>query len=482
LQLLTLQPIARTPKPPSDLLLAGLLAAVVLSVDASLDSRIFNFDGVACAIAVESNNIRHLAHGNHVLYGLLAWAFDGLWRLFGFHGRAILPLQVLNRLLHSACAAAMYFLLRRLRAGRTGAMLGAAALSISYSVWCYGLEPHTYLLGLLGLLAACCFLFASEPRPAAAGWCHALAVGGHATHVLFLPCAVYWLATRPVGSKKSLKQYLSAFAAGVAIVYLIGLAAVRPAGWAELARWLAGTAAIGPTRRFEWHGFLDPISWVVGFVGSAWAQGGPWSFFVRPGPVFLLHAAAMAAAVAVAASPFFVRRRIVTAMGLWLAAYFVFFSTWEPENMNYHLAELVPLWALVTLSLDGRADFGRLTLAVGVAALALNNWFNGIAPMLRPAANARLQEMAAVKAATPENAWVATGPDIGQVYVPYFAERKPLILADEARRPDAFELKEPVYVLPELLNDARWKSRLTGDFELEPVPTGSFTLYRLSKR
>src|SRR5688572_30085414 len=68
----------------------------------STPSSFFNFDGVACAVAVELGLTRYLTHGNHLAYGLVGLAWDSLWRAFGYLGPAIYPLQALNSLLGGA--------------------------------------------------------------------------------------------------------------------------------------------------------------------------------------------------------------------------------------------------------------------------------------------------------------------------------------------------------------------------------------------
>ena len=60
-------------------------------------SYFLNFDGVACAMAVEIGDFKHLVHGNHLAYGLVGWAFFSLWRLLGYQGQALLALQTLER-------------------------------------------------------------------------------------------------------------------------------------------------------------------------------------------------------------------------------------------------------------------------------------------------------------------------------------------------------------------------------------------------
>ena len=137
-----------------------------------------------------------------------------------------------------------------------------------------------------------------------------------------------------------------------------------------------------------------------------------------------------------------------------------------------------------------------------MAAVLFNNGEKGIRPLLPRSSNRWLLQMDAVRQATPENAWIATGDDIGKVYLPYFAYRKPLILRERslaepatpggppgeglpavallrANRPEVFELKEPVYLLSHVMENPRWKGFLETRFQMEEVPAGEFLLFRL---
>ena len=53
---------------------------------------------------------------------------------------------------------------------------------------------------------------------------------------------------------------------------------------------LAGTAAIGEGRAFQWHGPFSPVGWLLSFVGAIFAQRGsygiPWD---GPGPGFAVQ-------------------------------------------------------------------------------------------------------------------------------------------------------------------------------------------------
>src|SRR3989339_546793 len=48
--------------------------------------RFYNFDGVACAMAVEIGKANQLFHGNHLVYGFTGFLFDRALRLVGYGG------------------------------------------------------------------------------------------------------------------------------------------------------------------------------------------------------------------------------------------------------------------------------------------------------------------------------------------------------------------------------------------------------------
>ena len=76
-------------------------------------SLYFNFDGVACAIAVELSDFKHLVHGNHLAYGVVGWLFNRAWLVLGYKGPALLALQILDGLLGAAGAAVLASHVRR---------------------------------------------------------------------------------------------------------------------------------------------------------------------------------------------------------------------------------------------------------------------------------------------------------------------------------------------------------------------------------
>ncbi len=113
--------------------LPWIIGASVSLLYLMFPSAFFNFDGVACAIAVDLSDLRHLVHGNHLAYGLVGLAFHKLWGLFGYQGQSILPLQVLDSLLGGAGAGLLCSLFLRLRFSGRVAAIGSLGMAVSYA-------------------------------------------------------------------------------------------------------------------------------------------------------------------------------------------------------------------------------------------------------------------------------------------------------------------------------------------------------------
>lgn len=402
---------------------AGAVFAASLLLYLSVRSRFFNFDGVACAIAVDLSDFKHLVHGNHLAYGIVGWAFHALWRLLGYAGPSLYPLQVLDGLLGAAGAAAFCSLLIRLGRAPREAALTAAALAVSHAWWFWSLEAQVYMLGALFAALAAREALAEKPRPALVGLFHAGAVLGHAGHLMALPALAWALGSR---RRAELKPYAAALAATLALAYAAaGLLAVRPANPAELKLWLLGSAALGVERGFAWHGTplakglfdwsrmsLRVFAEFVGRSGAAWALG------------VLLAALPLAAAASGART----LSREARFWLLWLAGYAALFLFWEPYTIVYRVTDLLPLWALASLGLARlKAPARAAALAAWTACALAYNLAFVVRPAADPAGNPDLADAEWVKEAAPKDAWVLTNGR-GAVYIPYFAGRRPINL------------------------------------------------------
>jgi hypothetical protein len=408
---------------------AVFVAALLLYL--SFRSLFFNFDGVACAIAVELSDFKHLVHGNHLAYGVLAWLFDRAWRLLGYGGRAILPLQVLDSLLGAAGAAVFASLLRRSGRSEREAALGAAALAVSQAWWFWSLEAQVYMLGALFAALAAREVLAEKPRPAHVGFWLACAVLGHVGHLMALP-ALGWLLTRKAG-RRSLAPCAATLVAVLLAAYAAaGLLAVRPRSLEELRLWLLGSAALGVDRAFSWHS----VGWAAAV--PEWTKMTLRIFCDFAGRSGL----AWTAGVALAALPLAAAARGAARGGrearfwlFWLAGYAALFLNWEPGTIVYRVGDLLGLWALALLGLQDFSARARAgLLAAWTAAAGAYNLAFVVRPAADPASNADLVETKWVAAHAPPDAWVLA-TSRGAVYLPYFAGLKTVNLryiGDEA--------------------------------------------------
>ncbi len=128
-------------------------------------SYFFNFDGVACAIAVDLGDWAHLVHGNHLGYGPLALIFARFWGLLGYSGPSLPLLGALDSLLGGAGVGAFAALLLRVGLGPWGALAGglapiiAAVLIKTFPGQYWPLAAYIILISLISLI---CVLLLSE--------------------------------------------------------------------------------------------------------------------------------------------------------------------------------------------------------------------------------------------------------------------------------------------------------------------------------
>ena len=464
--------MSRSSRPAFDFPVPAAVFALTLLLNLSVRSYFFNFDGVACAVAVELSDFKHLVHGNHLAYGVLAWVFDQSWRLLGYGGRALYPLQALSGLLGAAAAAVFSSLL--LRAGRSTreALLGGVALALSHAWWYWSLEAQVYMLGALFIALAAREVLGEKPRPWLVGAWHAAAILGHVGHVMAAPALTWALPRR----RRDVLEYGISAALVTAIAYLAAAAfAVRPATFEEWRVWLLGSAALTADRHFAWHNAplaSSAADWLKMSLTIFLAEGP-----ARPLVLFALIAAAWG-----------LRRGGRTAhfWGLWLLGYAALYLTWEPNTIVYRITDLLALYALAFEGLkQWPARRRALALAAWCGVAGLHNWSQAVLPASRPDANIDLNEALWSGRSTPENAWVLAAGR-GRIYLPYFAGRKPLdprYWRDETylfARLDALAKEgEPVYAADRSLALSQWTDSFARYGLADAGRGGGFQLYRV---
>ena len=410
----------------------GLLAFLLpLTLFLSFPSAMWNFDGVACAAALELGHPAYFFHANHLLYGFFGFLF---WKLlcapFGI-ARALPALQLFSSLLSAAGLVGLYRLCASILHNKLRALGLTLSLAVTAAFWVWSIEAQVYPLGFLALAwATFVLIHSSNPKKYVwAGLLHGAAVLGHQMHLLWIVPAVYWIRQEADFQPRRLRRYLGSLAAVVLIPYLSVLAVVIAPGrdLAHLLIWLKGSAGLTPDRHWAWHfpGWAGPLIWLKSTAPVLWGSFWPYGSAHVSGGLWLMTALCALAVLILlyrAASEF--HDRSVQFALLWLGVYGLFLSTWEPATLCYRMIDIIPLGILLAAGLKTLKPVAQGILISLILATTLTvNLATRIGPMRRPEENSFYQETLALsKITSPDSLYVSEG-GMSWMYLLYFTGR-----------------------------------------------------------
>jgi hypothetical protein len=427
------------------------------------------FDAVSYANQIErlyprTHDLKWLFHPHHLLFNFTGYMFFHVIGAFGWRGNVLTATETLNALV-AAWGIAEFFLLIRARSSRaTGiALLGAAALGVSYGYWVAATDGRVNMISAVLLIAAY-RRFAELPeqplmrrQALTAGFLAGMAVLYHESAALFLPglfIASFLRDKATPTRRKSHPPYrdalavLAAWAGTVGGAYLIvGAGVLRLHSLAAFRGWAEKYAELGWWWDFRvGHNLpLDLFAAVNAVVATALPHRsfGP---FVRGchhaavfgcGVVFLT--AAIAAVVLIRSE-----KRFVVQTGIWIAAYAAFFTVWTPGYFIFWIPVTI---AVLALALSGAARLplrfpAKLApcaaLVIWIASVATWNWHAQIQPHIRRDASPYQRVAREIGQHTqPGDLIVITGEgDLAEceVNIPYFADRDTIALHTEFAR------------------------------------------------
>jgi len=455
--------------------LIGLIAFLIpLTLFLGIPSTLWNFDGVACATALELGDPFYLFHANHLFYGWLGFLF---WKFVGLPlgiTRALPALQLFTSLLAAAGLVGLYRLVAPIVNSRLSALLLSCAMGCTAAFWVWSVEAQVFSLGFLALAWAAWALvhYRGPLKYAWVGLLHGAAILGHVLHALWAVPALYWLwkdcGESPDARSKALWQYGSVLAAMTLVPYAWVIAGVIAPGrrWGRIFFWLKGSAAITPDRHFAWHsvGWTGPWMWLKSTApviwGSFWPYGGtvvsPWIWIVTAISV-MVFVSLMVQAWRQAVTP--TQVVLVRFSLLWLGTYGLFLSTWEPGQLAYRTADVLPLGILLAEGLVRFKEPVRpLLIGFLLASLLTINLQTRIRPMHRPQQNAAYQEALHLSRITSPRSLYLTGGGLSWIYLLYFTGSTAWnartfnagALSSEVAR---LKRERPVYMQSGLLND-----------------------------
>jgi len=412
--------------------------------------RFYNFDGVACAMAVEIGKANQLFHGNHLVYGFTGFLFDRALRLVGYGGLTITSLQLLNVILASAAIGLFYILLRRISGERFCSLIFSLFAAVSFGYWFWAGEAQVYPLSYVPLVA---IFYLGVTRkvsahPYAVALLHMWAVAGHVLHVIFAAVILYFIASESAGDKKLFARNFAKYAAlllgGMIVAYgVVAALAIRPADMRAFLHWLSGSATLHPGKAFQWHGAFG-LAGIIEIFRTQYSLLVPFDYkyigdyLTTAGYRALLMYAANTTLVVLGAI-LLVRlrhgwrqhRTVVISSAVWLGVYFLFLSTWEPATLVYSLANVFPIWSIMfVVFYPAITGYGaKVAIVAALAVLTAANLICAVSPLSDPLKNARLQRMLQLRSATPPGSVIVLSNSYDKVYVPYFAGRIPFYMS-----------------------------------------------------
>lgn len=493
----------RAPRPQvtPDALWALVLAAGAALLYLSLLTKGYVFEGLARAMPIELGRPREVFKGTYLLYGAFGYVFHNLLGFLGLHPPAFVSLQIMDALWGAGGLVVFFLTLRQLDLSPRSAAAWSAALGLSLAYWLWSTDAQNYifstvLLALNWLLLAR-FAAGKKVSPVLLGAAHALAIFGHLVNAVFA-APILWLIFRRGGPgwRRAVLQYAASAAACAAAVYAAVLALViRPGSLPELRLWFIGSLADSKGRA-DWHGGLSPHSvWVwLKMTLNIFISRGPEPMLLLWGGRLLLLGLALQALRSLPKAQG-AARNMAAASLVWVAAYGCVFTSWEPGTMVYRISDLIPLLTLLALGGQALAPAWRVGAPACLAALlAAGNLASEVRPRSLAANNPRLARMEFLKARTPEGSWVTVASgDAGndELYLPFFAERRPLMLGRYDGRLGELTLRvdrllaadTPVFTTSRCLNEETW-AEILAPFLPEPVAKdeAGFALYRLRPR
>lgn len=445
-------------------------------------SRHYSADSILIAQSIEHGRLYHPAHP---LLWPLGWLFVQGWRLLGWQGRALLPLQTLNALAGAVCVAWLYLLLRRTPGrpvDRPVALLAAAGWAVSSGLWLLSTDAEMVTLALalqLGLLAI--MLWPSPTVKARLAYAAALGVGlalATLSWVLTLVMvALIPLVALPPGTPKRRRQMAAAAIAAGLVLLPVWLSRVPqwpyPASYAAVSardlphaayaflRSLVGYPGLGLSGHSAEFFLSAPLATRLAFVG-VYLIGG--SLSVWPLIVLWRRRSQWKAPT----------RRTLAGLAAWGALLALFALWWVAGDVSFWLPAAGLWWYAAGLALSHvPARYLRAAGAL-VAGLGLYHGLTLIGPQHDLARNipyawaqnvARLTESADL-ILTPDNNLLA-------LYLPYFNDRPTLpMFADPPAPAVRDEYSAAIQAAIRTQSGALWLAQIDNTPWLAPLAAG----------
>jgi hypothetical protein len=347
-----------------------------------LRSRNHPIDSVLYALAVEVKDAYPFFHWHHLLYAPLGWLVINAAGALGHARNAFTVLAAFSAASAAAAAAFFYLALRRLGATFGGALLTVAVASLSAAWWYFAGEAE--ILAVISLFVAGGLYWLTAPKlgyKAVMGLACWLGVGTlfHQVVLLFVPFALVVIAWRRHGRWLRVLTFSSVYAPLVVVPYvLIPYFYYGIRGFDKWVRWATYYSSWGDWGHFTAERFGESVLTALAAVVAGPSPFDVWKAvpvkeFVKNYAPAVVVLAAVLGTVAAGAGRLWRQKRPWLIMAVaWFLCFHVFFSWWEPENAEWWIATLMPVWLLFGLAVPRGRAFYATAVVITSCAAALN--------------------------------------------------------------------------------------------------------------
>lgn len=357
------------------------LWVVVLSFILYIATLSRNFTGASLGFVtgIEKDNWTAMLQSHKILVQPLGWGFYHLWRLAGWQGSGLFPLQIYNALAGALCVGLIYLIGKRLAGSPVIGLVVASGFAVSSGIWLFSTQAEFVTPPLCGMLAVLGWLLKagdkSSHRPRFAfilGLGVSFCILHYITGVFLIPIVMVGLLL--IESQtwqnrfRQVFYFLSVVTPIVGLVYFLIIYFVHNIrDWQGLQQWRLyegqGTGTLyGQVKLtnllFGGYAFLRTLtSYTLGLEDrtSLFLAGATWLQRVA----FVGYYALILVIVAVPVGVAFIKRRqlwqsyrwVLAVITTWMVLYSAFAFYWVPKDMEFWLPVLVAWWLLVGILL-----------------------------------------------------------------------------------------------------------------------------------
>lgn len=117
-------------------------------------SKWYLYDGIRWALRIESGDLQHIVRLKHFFNSLWGYASYNIANLFGYQGRALPLLQILNVFIGILGLVIFYFLVHRITKDKIICLVSSICLGFSYMYWFSSVSPEQDILTFFSLIIA----------------------------------------------------------------------------------------------------------------------------------------------------------------------------------------------------------------------------------------------------------------------------------------------------------------------------------------